>query len=187
MRKLKLQVQTTIDGFIAGPNGEMDWLTFNWTDDIKAFVMQLTEPVDTILLGKNLAQGFIPHWTATFNNPESTDAFSKKMVETHKVVFSKTITESIWDSTDVANGALADEINALKNRAGGDIIVYGGGQLVSALIKEKLIDELNLFVNPAVIGTGMPIFQAVTEKQNFKLVSSRQFECGIAVLTYNPI
>jgi dihydrofolate reductase len=67
MRKLKLQVQMTVDGFIAGPNGEMDWLTFNWDNELKEYVGALTEPVDSIVLGRKLAQGFIPHWAA---NPE---------------------------------------------------------------------------------------------------------------------
>ncbi|MCC6412607.1 MAG: dihydrofolate reductase family protein, partial [Saprospiraceae bacterium] len=67
MRKLKLQVQTSIDGFIAGPNGEMDWVNQNWGDDINAYVTAITEPVDTILLGRKLAEGFIPYWTGAYN------------------------------------------------------------------------------------------------------------------------
>lgn len=73
MRKLKLQVQISIDGFIAGMNGEIDWVTFQWSDDIKKYVDLITQPVDTILLGKNLAMGFIPHWAAVAEdagNPE---------------------------------------------------------------------------------------------------------------------
>ena len=60
MRTLKLQVQMTLDGFIAGPNGEMDWITFNWDDDLKRYVKELTDPVDCIVLGRRLAQGFYP-------------------------------------------------------------------------------------------------------------------------------
>ncbi|HTF05485.1 MAG TPA: dihydrofolate reductase family protein [Bacteroidia bacterium] len=184
MRKLKLQVQMTLDGFISGANGEMDWMTFNWTDDLKAYVIQITNPVDTILLGRKLAEGFIPHWTEALKHAEEG---AQKMVETPKIVFSKTLFKSKWERTTMANGELTDEINALKKQAGGDMIVYGGGKFVSSLIKEKLIDELHLFINPAVIGKGMPIFQEVADKQNYKLRSSKQFECGIAVLTYNPI
>jgi dihydrofolate reductase len=62
MRKLKIQVQVSIDGYIAGPNHEMDWMQFPWTDDINSYVSEITAPVDLILLGKNLAEGFIPHW-----------------------------------------------------------------------------------------------------------------------------
>ena len=73
MRKLKLQVQITLDGYISGLNGEADWMTFNWSDDIKKYVDEITQPVDLILLGRNLAAGFIPHWAAVAQdekNPE---------------------------------------------------------------------------------------------------------------------
>jgi len=187
MRKLKLQVQITMDGFISGTNGEMDWMTFNWSADLNEYVTQLTNPVDTILLGRNLAQGFIPHWTAVLANPDTADEAAKKFVETPKVVFSKTLTTSPWERTRIASGKLVEEINALKKQKGSDMIVYGGSKFVSSLIKEKLIDELHLFINPAVIGKGLPIFQEVTGKQSYKLMASKAFECGIVVLTYQPI
>jgi dihydrofolate reductase len=185
MRKLKLQIQMTLDGFIAGPNGEMDWMTLNWSEDLNQYVTEITNPVDTILLGRKLAEGFIPYWTEGLNKPIPEDG-AKKMVETPKVVFSKTLTKSEWNNTVIAIGELANEVNAIKNMKGKDMIVYGGGAFVSSLIKENLIDELHLFINPVVIGKGMPIFQEVLEKQNFKLVASQQFACGIIVLTYYP-
>ena len=183
MRKLKLQVQMTIDGFMAGPNGGMDWLCLDWSDDIKEYVTELTKNVDTILLGKNLAQGFIPHWTASLNSDQPEEG-AETFVMTPKVVFSKTLKVSEWERTTMANGDLKTEVMALKNKTGKDMIVYGGSQFVSSLIKEKLIDELHLFINPAVIGKGLPIFHAVTEQQNFELVKATSFECGIVVLRY---
>ncbi|MGV0028282.1 dihydrofolate reductase family protein [Phormidesmis priestleyi] len=73
MRKLKLQVQLSIDGFISGSNGEMDWMTLSWDDDLKQYVSEITDPVDCIVLGRKLAEGFIPHWAA---RPEGADARS---------------------------------------------------------------------------------------------------------------
>ena len=90
MRKLKLQVQTTIDGFMAGTSGELDWAAIEWSDDLKNFVIGLTGPVDTILLGKNLAMGFIPYWTAALNEPVPAEG-AKIFVETPKIVFSTTL------------------------------------------------------------------------------------------------
>ncbi|WP_375444709.1 dihydrofolate reductase family protein [uncultured Fibrella sp.] len=181
MRTLKLQVQATVDGFMAGPNGEMDWLTFPWTDDVGRYVAYLTEPVDTILLGRNLAQGFIPHWAA---NPDSPGA--DKINSTPKVVFTKTLDTSPWDNTRLATGELTADINALKNEPGGDMIVYGGGTFVASLIKAGLIDELHLFINPAAIGDGMPIFGGLITRQLLTLAHAKAFDCGIVVLTYRP-
>lgn len=185
MRKLKLQVQMTVDGYIAGPNGEMDWVTFNWDDALKQYVTDLTEPVDCIVLGRKLAQGFIPYWAGVAANPDHEEfTAGVKFTETLKVVFTRTLDESEWDKTVLARGDLVDEINKLKNQAGQDIIAYGGATFVSALIKHGLIDEFHLFINPAAIGSGMPIFKELDGKQDLTLVKSRPFDCGIVVLNY---
>jgi dihydrofolate reductase len=187
MRKLKLQVQMTIDGFIAGKEGEMGWMTYPWTNDLLKYVAELTEPVDCILLGKNLAEGFIPTWKERLTDPMGEDPnFIRKMNDTHKVVFTKTLHTSPWENAVVANGHLAEEVNKVKQQEGKDIIVYGGGQFVSSLIKENLIDEFYFFINPAIIGKGMPIFQSISEQINYSLESSQQFDCGIIVLKYVP-
>ncbi|WP_276371803.1 dihydrofolate reductase family protein [Chryseolinea sp. H1M3-3] len=186
MRKLKLQVVITIDGFIAGPNGEMDWMVGDWDDKLKDYIREITEPVDCIVLGRKLAQEFIPHWTAAFNNPAGAEEGSKKMVETPKIVFSKTQTKSEWENTVIENGDLVEEITKLKKQNGGDIIVYGGASFVSALIKHGLIDELHLLINPTAIGNGMPIFRELDNTQSFNLIHAIPFECGIVVLYYKP-
>jgi dihydrofolate reductase len=185
MRKLKLQVQISVDGFICGPNGEMDWLTWSWNDDIKNYVTEITDSVDTILLGRKMAPGFIGHWTNVLTNPsDESYPFAKKMIDKPKVVFTKTLDRSEWENTTLAKGELADEIKKLKDQPGKDIIVYGGAGFDSSLIKEKLVDELHLFMNPAVIGEGLPIFKNISAKQGFKLVKSIPFECGIVLLHY---
>lgn len=183
MRSFKLQVQTSVDGYMAGPNGEMDWMTFPWTDDINAYVDALTEPVDCIVLGRHLAEGFIPHWAS---QPEGEDKASiDKINDTHKVVISNTLTESPWENTDVAGGDLAEIVNQLKAQPGGDMIAYGGGTLVSALIANGLLDELHLFVNPTAIGAGMPVFGSDSYQQ-LRLVTAQPFECGITALHFAP-
>ena len=184
MRKLKLQVQMSVDGFIAGPNGEMDWMVWNWDDTLKNYVSDLTENVDCIVLGRKLAEGFIPHWAGAAQIENEEQVFALKMSETPKVVFTKTLESADWSNAIFAKGNLGDEINALKNQEGDDIIVYGGGSFVSSLINEGLIDEYHLFVNPAILGKGMPIFQSLSAKQGLVLKQAQGFECGITVLYY---
>lgn len=183
---LKLQMQLSVDGFVAGPKSEMDWMTWNWGEDIKEYVQSLTAPVDTIIMGRKLAEGFIPHWTALVENPAGKDAFGEKMVNTPKVVFSKTLNASPWKNTVIANGDIVREVNALKNKPGGDIIVYGGSSFAGTLVKHNLIDEYHLFVNPAAIGKGLPVFNSVDGRLNLQLDHAQKFDCGIAVLCYKP-
>jgi dihydrofolate reductase len=185
LRKLKLQVQMSVDGYIAGPNGEMDWMVWNWDDKLKEYVNELTEPVDSILLGRKMTEGFISYWSDVMTKPDHPDyAFAKKMIEIPKVVFTKTLNKSDWVNTDIATGDLTDEINKLKSQNGKDIIVYGGASFDSSLIKAGLIDEFHLFVNPAAIGNGMTIFKDLNEMQKFTLVKSIAFDCGIVLLHY---
>lgn len=181
MRKLKLQVQMTIDGYVAGPNGEMDWTTINWDNELKKYVGEITEPVDYIVLGRKLAQGFIPYW-ASHPREEGADKFNR----TKKVVFTKTLEKPEWDNTVLAKGDLVEEIAKLKKQDRNDIIAYGGATFVSALIKNGLIDEFHIFINPTAIGKGLPIFQELDSKQNLILVKSTSFDCGIVVLNYVP-
>ena len=184
MKKLKLQVQISVDGFIAGPNGEMDWLVWNWDEGLMDYVRSLTEPVDTIVLGRKLAEGFIGAWQARAENPETADAGAHKMNDTPKVVFSKTLESIDGKNVTLNKGDLTEEITALKNQEGGDLIAYGGADFVSSLIKNNLIDDYHLFVNPVVLGKGMGIFSDIATKQNLKLVEAKAFECGIVVLHY---
>lgn len=187
MRKLKLQVQMSVDGYVAGPNGEMDWVVRDWDDELKQYVTNLTEPVDAIVLGRNLAEGFIPHWAGVAANPDHPEfTAGQKFTDTPKVVFSKTLDRSKWDNTVLAKGDLVEEITNLKKQDGGDIIAYGGATFVSALIKHGLIDEYHLFINPAAIGQGMAIFKELDRKQNLSLVKAIPFDCGIVVLNYEP-
>jgi dihydrofolate reductase len=186
MRRFKLQVQTTVDGYMGGPNGEMDWLTHAWSDDLNAYSQALHDPADCIVLGRKLAEGFIPAWaTRTPGEGEAKETIDW-MNNTPKVVISTSLTESPWENAVVAGGDLTETINALKAEPGGDIMAYGGSTLVQELIAKALLDELHLFVNPAAIGTGLPVFPGVGGGQRLRLVTARPFDCGITVLHYEP-
>lgn len=191
MRKLKLQVQTSIDGYVARIDGQLDWMQWNWDEELKDFVNKLSEPVDTILLGRVLAEGFIPAWQSRIADPETADEFGRKMVKSQKIVFSKTlknedITKNNWENVELAKEDYVQYINWLKKQSGNDIIAYGGSRFVASLIEAGLIDDFYLFVNPSAIGNGMTIFNKVKGKQSYNLVNAKQFSCGIALLNYTP-
>jgi dihydrofolate reductase len=192
MRKLKLQVQMSIDGYIAGLNGEMDWMVWNWDDKLKNYVFESTDPIDTIILGRKMTDGFVSYWSDVMTKPDDpssidrSHAFAKKMLETPKVVFTKTLKKSQWANTDIATGDLTDEITKLKGLKGKDIIVYGGASFDSSLIRAGLIDEFHLLINPVAIGNGMTIFKDLNEIQKFSLIKSVAFDCGILGLHYEP-
>ena len=182
MRKLKLQMQMSVDGFVAGPEGQLDWMTFAMDEKLLAFINQLTDTSDTILLGRKMTQGFVEYWEQV--QPKSPEyEFARKMVGMPKVVFSRTTKKIDGQNVRVENGPVVDAVNRLKSQAGKDIVVYGGASFVSSLIENRLIDELNLFVNPIAIATGLRIF---SQRTPLTLVNSVWYSSGVVVNTYKP-
>jgi dihydrofolate reductase len=193
MRKLKLQVQITVDGYVGGPDGDHDWRIWNWDDRLKEFAYPLRDNCDTILLGRKLAEVFIPHFEGTVNNQQAKNgdkalderfAYANQMVNMSKIVFSKSIKTFDGKNVSVENGDLVTTIKNLKSKQGKDMIVYGGAGFVSSLIKEGLIDEFNFFVNPVLINKGLRIFDLLEHRQKLSPVSSTLYECGISVLVF---
>src|SRR5437773_2534002 len=153
MRKLKLQVQMTVDGFVAGPEGQLDWMTRNLDEGVIGRIVQITDSSDTILLGRKMTDGFIKYWEGVL--PDSPEySFARKMVDTPKVVFSKTLTRVEGKNVRVESGELVQVVNQLKGQRGKDIVVDGGATVVRAVIDHDLIGELNIFVNREPIGGG---------------------------------
>lgn len=185
MRKLKIQMQMTSDGFVAGLNGEMDWMTWDWDNDLKDYVTKITKSFDTILMGRKMTEGFCAHWEKIAKDQKDPEYEAAKIfVETPKIVFSRTVKTMKGKNVTVSNGDLKQEVLKLKKLKGKDLIAYGGAGFVSNLIKEDLIDDYYLFQNPVVIGKGMSIFSNIEGKRNLALVESRKFDCGIVVLHY---
>ena len=182
MRTLKLQVQMTVDGFVAGPQGQLDWMTFNMDEKLLAFITQLTDTSDTILLGRKMTPGFIGYWEKVVTKPESPEySFGQKMVRMPKIVFSKTLQRVDGQNVRVEHGDVVEAVNQLKRQAGKDIVVYGGASFVSSLVQHDLIDELNVFVNPVAIGEGLRIFPT---RKRLTLKGSVAYACGVVVNTY---
>ena len=175
----------SIDGFVStGPNDEQKWVTWAWAE-IRPYVLGLLDSTDTILIGRKLAVDYIPYWQDVNTKPDDPMyEAAQRIVRAKKVVFTKTLDKSEWDNTELAKGDLADEIKKLKNQSGKDMIVYGGSSFVSAIIKEGLIDEFHLFVNPVALGHGEPIFDQLENFYQLKLKKSIVYDCGIVLMNY---
>jgi dihydrofolate reductase len=193
VRKLKLQVQITVDGYVGGPEGDHDWRTWNWDEKLKAFAYPLRDVCDTILLGRKTAEVFIPHFEDTVNNLEAKNTdkaldekfeYANRMVSMPKIIFSKTMKTFDGKNATVENGDLVTAVTDLKSKEGKDMIVYGGAGFVSSLIKEGLIDEFNFFVNPVMINKGLRIFDLLKHRQKLSLISATPYACGISVLVF---
>jgi dihydrofolate reductase len=188
MRKIKLQMQLSLDGFACGPNGEMDWMVWEWDDVLKNYAGNLTNSADTFLLGRNTGEGMAVYWPTVASNPESKEEdkwMADRLNNLPKVVFSRTVTSINWTNVRVAND-IVEEVIELKKEPGKDILLYGGATLVSSFIRENLIDEYHLFINPAVIGKGKTIFGKLKERMNLKLVKTTPSATGIVILYYTP-
>ncbi|RYY12002.1 MAG: deaminase, partial [Chitinophagaceae bacterium] len=160
MRKLIVQMQITLDGFVAGPGGELDWMSPDMDSRQTETLHKLTNNIDTILLGRKMTEGFVTHWENVANNePDSPEyPYARIFVDTPKIVFSKTVKSMKGNNLTVENGDLTEVISRLKNTPGKHIIVYGGANFVSGLILHELIDELYLVVNPVALAMGLRIF-----------------------------
>lgn len=194
MRKLKLEIQITVDGFIADPNGNTDWAIWNWAPQwnwdkaLQQYHIDLTISSDCILLSSKFVEGeFINHWKEKSKNAEDPQyPFAKAITDMRKVVFTNKLTESKWETVELAKGDLVSEVNRIKNQPGKDIIVYGGAKFVSSLLKASLIDELYLFVNPVAIGSGLSIFNQQGSNFKLKLQQCNAYDCGVIVSKYVP-
>lgn len=182
MRKLKLQMRISVDGFVAGPNGEEDW-DIKSDEKLWQLINELPDSSDTLLLGRKMAEVFIPHFEG-FESDSPRTGFAKKMVNIQKIIFSRTLDKPFGKNTSLAKGDLADEIAKLKNQNGKDILVYGGAGFVSSLIAGGHIDEFYFFVIPVMINKGIRIFDLLDKRQKLSLISATPYECGVAVLRY---
>jgi dihydrofolate reductase len=186
MRRLKLQMQLSIDGMV-GARTQRDPGHFNWDTEVRQYSIDNAANVDCILLGRKTATGFIPHWKSVAADPQDADfEFGKLVTDIPKVVFSRTLQKSEWQNATLVNDEIADSVNQLKKRTDKDLLVYGGSSFVASLIERNLIDEYHLLLNPVILGSGLSIFSGVADTLRLTLVTNRAFSCGTVLLSYEP-
>lgn len=181
-------MQLSLDGFVSREEGQMDWLVPDWDDIIKNYIADLTNSADTFLMGRATGEGMAVYWPTVPGNPESKEEekwMAERLNRFPKIVFSRTVTHINWTNARVAND-IVEEVKELKREPGKDIIIYGGAGIVSSFIRQNLIDEYHLFVNPVIIGRGKPIFDNVKETMNLEITKMTQSCTGIVILRYVP-
>ncbi len=188
MRKLIFFMHTSLDGFVAGLNGEMDWI--NLDDAMFDFVATMTDQADTALYGRvtyEMMQSYWPKAGEQLNATKHDKEHSNWYNNVSKVVLSKTIQETGLHNTKVIGDQLSDNINKLKQQEGKNILIFGSPGASQSLLNEGLIDEFWLFVNPIILGKGMPLFKDLTGTTKLNLIESKTFACGVIALHYRKL
>jgi dihydrofolate reductase len=182
MRKLITQLELTLDGFYAGPNGEFDWFTL----DQELWQMRVNQlsTIDTVLLGRKNYVGFGSYWPSVATNPSASEndrKFSCWLDDIPKVVFSKTLEKAEWKNSRLVKDNLAEEVSKLKHQSGKDILIMSSSSVAQECMKHALIDEYWLTIHPVTLGSGLPLFK---ERVNLKLLDSKVFNSGQIFLHY---
>jgi len=185
MRKIVISLHTSLDGFVAGPHGEMDWIKLD--DEMFDLVGTFTNEADTALYGRVTYEMMQSYWPTAADKPNA----SKHSVEhsrwynrVQKVVISKTMKDAIIDKTTIISDNVDAEIEKLKNAEGKNIMIFGSPGAAHTLMEHNLIDEYWLFVNPILLGEGIPVFSKIKSRINLEMINVVRFACGITGLNY---
>ncbi|RZL20094.1 MAG: dihydrofolate reductase [Pedobacter sp.] len=182
MRKLIVSVNLTLDGFMAGSKGELDWHFPAWNDELEKYALQQLAAADTILLGRKTYSEMSNYW------PTSRSGDFSFLMNSHQKVFcSKTLVKGIWKPYVIINEHIIDRIKLLKMQQGKNILVYGSKSIISILMRNGLVDEYRCWVHPVLIGNGLPFFERVDKPLNLQLLKTRSFSSGVVIHFYEPL
>jgi dihydrofolate reductase len=185
MRRIVVTEFMTLDGVIEDPGGAEGFRHGGWSfkfDDPDGMKYKLDETMDheAMLLGRVTYEGFAQAW------PGQTDdvGFADKMNSMPKYVVSKTLSQADWNNSTILSGDLAEEVTALKEQDGGDILIAGSASLVRGLTDLGLVDEYRLMTFPIVLGEGKRLFEGISDAATLDLVDVTQLKTGTVILTY---
>ncbi|MBV8635619.1 MAG: dihydrofolate reductase [Burkholderiaceae bacterium] len=188
MRKIVSFVHVSLDGFVAsaakGPAG-LGWISIS--ADLFEYVEQRIAQTDTALYGRTTFEMMESYWPTAADKPDASahdHNHSRWYKAARKVVLSKTLLEKNHPNAQIISSNLSDEINKLKQGAGSEILIFGSPSATHSLMAENLIDEYWLFVNPVLLGQGIPLFKHIKDKTALTLVNSKIFPSGVACLQY---
>jgi dihydrofolate reductase len=185
MRKIVLSLHTTLDGFVAGPNGEMDWIKLD--DEMFDLVGTFTNEADTALYGRVTYEMMEGYWPTAADQPNATKHDKEHSTwynRAKKVVISKTMRGQDINKTTIISDNVATEIEKLKNEEGENILIFGSPSAAHTLMEHNLIDEYWLFVNPILLGEGIPVFSKIKNRVDLEIVNVVRFDSGVTGLNY---
>lgn len=188
MRKIISFMHISLDGFVAGPNGEMDWIKAD--QEIFDHVGKRISEGDTALYGRVTYEMMENYWPTAGDKPNATKhdiEHSKWYSKVHKVVLSRTMKDAGLANTTIISDNLPERINEIKrsgNSGSKDILLFGSPTATHSLMQLNLIDGYWLFVNPIILGQGIPLFAGIKDKIKLQLLTTRQFNCGVTELSY---
>lgn len=177
----------TLDGFMAGPNGELDWHFPYWNGEMITYSCEQLSMMDTILLGRITYQGMADYWStcdAGYAGNRLDRAFAGMMNDYTKIVFSKSLRAVEWNNTRLVKKNIVKEIKQLKRQPGMDLIIYGSGSIASMLMQFGLVDECVLWVHPVVLRDGKSFFTSMPGTVKLSLVNTKKFSSGVVILYY---
>ncbi len=175
----------SLDGYISGPAGELDFVRGD--GQLAEYEIGLVSRVSGLLFGRTTYQQLSSYWSQVPNNPNAADwekVYAGKMNPLPKAVASKVLEVAEWENSTILRDAAA--IADLKEEAAGDILIYGSATLVQELVRRDLVDEYHLLVHPILLGDGTSLFGAVGKRQNLRKVRTEDFNSGIVLNVYQP-
>ena len=185
MRNVVLFMHISLDGFAAGPNGELDWISYD--DELEKYAEGIVGTVGTALYGRVTYEMMEGYWPTVLTDPSSTQHqldHARWIENIDKVVVSRTLENVGWNKTTLIKDDLAGGISKLKRQPGNDIVIFGSPGLAQTLLQLGLIDEYRLTVNPVVLGNGIPLFNDVNDRIGLKLLEATTLASGVLGLHY---
>jgi len=184
MRKVIASPFVTLDGFMAGPHGEIDWNVPYFDEEMAEYVGEQFSAVDTLFFGRVTYQLFAQYWPT--QGVKDDPIFAERMNSLPKVVFSRTLNKVEWNNSRLVKDNVAEEVQSLKQQEGKNMVIDGSAGLIHSLTNLGLIDEYRLRIHPVVLGGGVPLFKDLKEKMDLKLIESKTFRSGVVILHYQP-
>ena len=186
-RRLFVSMVVSLDGYIEGPNRELDWFT-DGDPQFEQYADEMIDGVGLALYGRRAYELMLSYWPNAEQNPRSPSdlAFARKMNALPKVVLSRTLQRAEWNNTTIVSDNVKERLTELKRQPGKPIVAWAGAKLVATLARLDLVDEYRLIVCPVVLGGGTPYFVDDT-KPRLQLVRTTQLGSRIVVLCYEPI